>query len=183
MKNYCKNLNNNITFHHKGITFCTSLWTKEESYILYDSKCIENFIEKRNYWLKEMEAGENIDYCKNCMYLKEIDDSVQINNKITHIDIYHWINCNCACYYCTNRYDSKLRITKEKVNGQISILKCLKKLKKLNLLDDNLSLSTHGGEPTILKEFGDIIKFALKNKYPMTLLSNGILYEKTYPKS
>ena len=58
-----------------------------------------------------------------------------------------------------------------------------KEIKKLNLLDDNLSLSTHGGEPTILKEFGDIIKFALKNKYPMTLLSNGILYEKTYPKS
>ena len=129
-----------------------------------------------------MKNDKCMDYCEKCNNLKTVDNYENVNNKINHIDIYHWTECNAACYYCSNRNNTKLKITNKKINGQISILKSLKQLKKMDLLDDNLSISTHGGEPTLLKEFGDILNFALKYKYPVEILSNGILYEKNIPK-
>jgi len=182
MAKHCEYLNNGITFHHKGITFCNTVWNAENSYIEYKGNVIKNFIEKRNKIISLMDNDGCIPYCTNCLYLKQVENSSIFHNKIKNIEIYHWNECNCACYYCSNRNVTKLKITNKKINGQISILKNLKELKKAGLLDDNLEIHTHGGEPTLLKEFGDIIKFAIKHKYPMTILSNGILYEKNIPK-
>ena len=180
MSKYCQHLYNGITFHFKGLTLCNEIFNKEDSYIEYKGDFLKKFLERRNEIISDMKNDICLDYCQKCIHLKDVGNE-EVNDKIRKIDIFHWNECNCGCFYCSNRNSTKFKIVNHKVKGQINILKSLDKLKKLGVLDDKLAIHTHGGEPTILKEFGDILKFALKYNYPVNIMSNGILYEKLIP--
>ena len=134
-----------------------------------------------------MKKGIVPSHCDNCVYLETANDKpMEINNKFKRIECYHWVQCNCACFYCSNRQKTKLKITNplfHKVKGIINIYPYIKELKKRNLIDDDARFSIVGGECTLLKEFPDIIKFVIKNNYPIDILSNGILYEKYISKA
>jgi len=175
---YCLYLNNGINFHYTGLTFCNKLWIGE-SFQKYEKNWLEIFFENRKKILEEMSKGILPKHCEKCMYLRELNDDEIIDNKIKFIEIYHWNQCNCACFYCSNRETTKLKITTSRnQKGVIDVLPNLKKLHKQNLLDENLDISFVGGEPTLLKEFPYLLKFFIKNKYSVNVLSNGILYEK-----
>ncbi len=180
---YCIYLNNGINLHYSGLTFCNKLW-KSCDYQQYDKKTFDTFLEKRAKVLFDMSQGNAPKNCEKCIYLKEIGQSEQINDKILFVEVTHWTECNCACFYCSNRDTTKLKISKgRRHKGVVNVLDYLKKLHKLNLLDENVKFSMTGGEPTILREFPDLLKFFIKHKYTVDILSNGILYEKYISKA
>ena len=186
---YCKNLCSCINFHIKGIFYCNTLWGGEghEKNNYYDKNFLEKFLNQREILIENIKKGIVPSHCDNCVYLEAANDKpMEINNKFKRIECYHWVQCNCACFYCSNRQKTKLKITNplfHKVKGIINIYPYIKELKKRNLIDDDARFSIVGGECTLLKEFPDIIKFVIKNNYPIDILSNGILYEKYISKA
>ena len=147
----------------------------------YNNKSfIKDFLEVKEKMLSKMQKGIIPRVCQNCFYLYDKDDNEKESPlKINYIDLFHWTQCNSACFYCSNRNLTKLKITKWKnQKGVVNALKILENLKQLDLLDKDLIISQVGGEPTLLKEFVDILKFVIKNNYSIYILSNGILYEK-----
>lgn len=179
---YCQYFNNGINFLTTGLSYCNKVWNDnvwEKSLLLpYSRNCIDKFIEQRNKLIEEMKNGNAPKYCEKCIYLKNIEDYSQIDDKINNIEIYHWHQCNCACFYCSNRKYTKLKITRwKKINGTTKVLPKLRELKKRGLFAQKVHVTTVGGEPTILGEFKDILKFFIENKFDVSILSNGILYE------
>lgn len=180
---YCPYFYNGINFHTVGISYCNTVWSDMVS-TPYSKNCIENFLQDRKKLIEEMKNGNPPEYCKKCIYLQDVEDNFKFDDKINYIEIYHWHQCNCACFYCSNRTNTKLKITKEKnVKGVTDVLPKLKELKKQNIFADKVAVSMVGGEPTILKEFKDLLKFFIKNKFSVNILSNGILYEKLITKA
>ncbi len=181
---YCFYLNNGINFHYSGLTYCNKLW-QDHSFQKYEQDYLKTFFEKRESILSDMKERIYPEHCQKCLYLKEVDENFHIDdNKIKFIEIYHWNQCNCACVYCSNRENTKLKITEGRNNkGVINVLNDLKKLQKQNKLSQNVEISLVGGEPTILKEFPNLLKFFIKNKYTIDILSNGIFYEKYISKT
>ena len=180
-KKYCKYLANGINFHISGLNFCNKLWWDYNPCTKYDKNVLKNFLQKREETLANLDKGCIPEYCQNCLYLQDIDEN-EFSDKIKHIEIYHWNQCNCACFYCSNRESTKLKITTRRhQKGVVRMMPMLKELQKLNLFDKNLRVALVGGEPTLLGEFTDILKFVIKNRYSVDILSNGILYEKYVP--
>ncbi len=180
---YCKYLVNGIHFHMLGITFCNKLWWDLNPYSDYGKNALNEFLKTREEVLKNLFKGSAPENCSHCTYLQNSDEGV-ISEKINFIEINHWNECNCACFYCSARKTTKLKITtKRNQKGVVDVLSMLKQLEKLNLLDENLKFSLVGGEPTLLKDFVNILKFTIKHKFSIDILTNGILYEKYIPKA
>jgi len=179
---YCLYLNNGLNFHYSGLTFCNKLWIGSD-FQKYEGDYLKTFFENREKVLADMKNGIAPEHCRSCMYLKDYEGG-EITPKIKYMEIYHWNECNCACFYCSNRNATKLKMTqKRNIRGVIDVMPNLKKLQKENLLDDKLEATLLGGEPSLLKEFPDILKFFIKNKYGISILSNGIYYEKYIPRA
>lgn len=180
---YCKFLSEGINFHLKGINFCNKLW-KKDNYIPYEGNFLENFLNKRDYIINSIKNNNFELNCSDCIYLCDIDSNFISNyNKIKTVEIYHWEECNCACFYCSNRNSTRLKIYEEKkYKGKINIIPYLKKLKEKDLLDENVFMLMSGGEPTLLEEFSDLLNFFIDNNYSASILSNGIIYECLIPK-
>ena len=182
-KKYCLYLNNGINFHYSGLTYCNKLW-QDHSFQKYEQNYLKIFFEKRESTLSDAKDGIYPEHCQKCLYLKEVDENFHIDDKIKFIEIYHWNQCNCACVYCSNRETTKLEISKgRKHKGVINLLDNLKELQKQDRLSKNVEISLVGGEPTILHEFPKLLKFFIKNKYTVNILSNGIFYEKYITKT
>ena len=176
----CKYIKNGICFQTAGVRFCSKLSSVvTNDFIPYNENFFEKFMAYKQQIINECQNGNAPDYCKNCIYFEEREWN---DTKIKYIDLFHWNQCNCACVYCSNRNETKLQITTKKVKGSIELYKILKFLLKDNLLDEKVDISFGGGEPTILKEFLDILKLFMKQKYNMHLLTNAILYEKMFSK-
>jgi molybdenum cofactor biosynthesis enzyme MoaA len=182
-KKYCKYLANGINFHISGLSFCNKLWWNYNPYTQYGPNALEYFLQKREETLANLDKGCVPEHCQNCMYMQEINED-EFSDKIKYIEIYHWNQCNCACFYCSNRETTKLKITKWRhQQGVIKVMPMLKELQNRNMFDKDMRISLVGGEPTLLNEFTDILKFTIKHQYSIDILSNGILYEKYIPKT
>lgn len=168
MNEFCPYFKNGISFHYKGISFCNKLGN--DHFYPYGEDCLERFLADR------ADISNIIENCIGCSYLT--NTSNPNSTKINFIEIAHWFECNCACFYCSNRADSHLKITDSQVCAKVDIVPYLKKLKELDLIDENAHVSFVGGEPTILKEFSDLIDIVVENGCSASLLSNGILYDK-----
>ena len=181
---FCEYLNTCITFHKPGATFCNKLNSKgKNSFFEYNKDFLANFLVEREKLLNDLKNGIIPSYCCHCENMKKIDSN-NIDTKIKKLEIYHWDECNCACFYCSNRHETKLKITNiRNVKGSIEVHKVLKELHKKGLLSEDLELYTIGGEPTLLKEYPQILKFIQKHKYKVNILSNGIIYEEEIAKT
>ncbi len=56
-------------------------------------------------------------------------------------------------------------------------------LQRRDLLSEKTEISLVGGEPVLLKEFKELLKFFIKNNFKVNILSNGIIYEKYISKA
>lgn len=107
--------------------------------------------------------------CKNCLSL--IENDWEQEDYITNINFNHWSNCNSNCVYCSSVFHNS--------NTQYSILPWIKELIKLNLFKQGGDITFQGGEPTLLKEFDEIVELFLNLNTKIRVHSSGILYSKS----
>ena len=178
---YCQYLNQGINFYHEGMTFCNTLWN-HTGYLKYSKnvkKNINAFLKKRTDLIKLVNQKDFKEKCRRCPSLQDIDErQIKVSDKFKHIEIYHWTNCNCGCFYCSNRKKTKLKIANQRnLKGKITVVDYLKELKRRDLIDEYAEISMTGGEPTILKELPELCNFIIENNIKANILSNGIIYE------
>lgn len=176
----CPYIRTGLNFTRTGIKFCNKLSARgEDNIVPYGKDFYKNFINIKKDIIESCKNGITPEYCEGCMYLEEKEWDCENEAKIDNIEIFHWNQCNCACVYCGNRSETKLKITTKKGKGEcVDLHKILKAFIKEKHFAQHVNVSFVGGEPTLLKEFPDILKLFMKQNYKMHILSNGILYEK-----
>jgi pyruvate-formate lyase-activating enzyme len=109
--------------------------------------------------------------CVSCPYLEEKKwDNIKY---IDNLYISHWTDCNSKCIYC---YSSA---HPEEFNNSstYNVLPIIKDMYDKGILRSGGIISFGGGEPTILKEFEDLITFLLDNYFwGIRVHSSGIKY-------
>ncbi len=161
--NYCNFLTNCLSFHQKNVRFCTTLQLGE---IIseYKEKPVELAlkIQTLRKKVKENLDGNIVpDGCRHCIY--RCKDSTN-TDKIKRIDLYYWYHCNCGCFYCSYRDETKGKFSDKVLEGNSVIYKTLKELYKLDEIDKKeLFVNFGGGELGVLKEYPKLIDLFLKN--------------------
>ena len=180
----CKFIRNGLNFTRTGVRFCNKLSAYNEGNIAaYSKDFYKEFVNKKHSIIESCKNNNIPEYCTNCIYLEEKDWDKEDDAKITEVEIFHWNQCNCACVYCGNRSETQLKITEKKGKSEfVDLYKVLKSFIKEGHFAKEVNVSFVGGEPTLLKEFNDILKLFMKQKYKMHILTNGILYEKLFAK-
>ena len=109
--------------------------------------------------------------CINCPSLKE--DRWNNDKYIDNLYISHWSECNSNCIYCYAAHNSD----DFKGEARYNVLPLLKEMFYSGYLRAGGLISFGGGEPTVLKEFEDIITFLLDNYfYGIRVHTSGIKY-------
>ncbi len=180
----CKFIRNGLNFTRTGVRFCNKLSAYHEDNIAaYSKDFYKQFVNEKQKIIDDCRKNIVPKYCEDCFYLEDKDWDKEDDAKITEVEIFHWNQCNCACVYCGNRSETHLKITKKKGKSEfVDLYKTLKSFIKEGHFAKNVTVSFVGGEPTLLKEFNDILKLFLKQNYKMHILTNGILYERLFPK-
>lgn len=185
---FCSRFFNSLVFHYHGLNNCNhpNHENTEHDFFPYERDYINKFLSLRKSKMEKMLNGTIDNCCISCTDLKNFDncnDKV-LNTKINFIEIFTFNECNCACFYCASRRDTKLKITNKKdIKAKINVVPDLMYLKDMDLLDKDCKFVFGGGEPTILKERKDILNFIIKNNYNVEIFTNGILYEKYVEKA
>lgn len=185
MKYYsCKYIESGINFNFEHIKPCCSIFWGPTFVSQYKGEKInwKTIQEKRNLIREEFKKGNINESCQKCHYLKL--DEWNDNPKINCIHIYHWIHCNCGCTYCSNITFTKGKFdTKTKKSDYYDLLPILKEMAKEKIIEEKSEINFVGGEPTVLKEFDNILKLLLKhNPRDIAVLTSGIKYSKLVEK-
>lgn len=180
----CFFIRNGLNFTRTGVRFCNKLSAYDEGNLAaYGKNFYKEFIQIKKKILQDCRENNLPQYCRNCIYVEDKDWDLE-DDKIKNLEIFHWNQCNCACVYCGNRSETHLKITEKKGKSEfVDLYKILKSLINEKYFAEQVNVSFVGGEPTLLKEFPDILKLFIKHKYKMHVLSNGILYEKYIAKA
>lgn len=157
-KEYCKHLVNGLSFHQHNVRFCT---TNQMGPVIsvYEEKPkdLANKIFRYKNLIKEEVPAE----CCNCIYRCEEKSST---DKITRIDLFYWYHCNCRCFYCSYRDETKGEYSDRAREGNPLIYNTIKELYKTDRIDkSSLEVIFGGGEIGVLKEFPKLIDLFLKN--------------------
>ena len=110
----------------------------------------------------------DLSFCKGCYNLREEDWDDE--DYISYINFDHWSQCNSNCIYCG--------VQKNKPKTKNNTLKAIKELIKSGKFKNNGEITFQGGEPTILKEFEDLIKIFIKEGSKIRVHSSGILFSR-----
>ncbi len=160
---YCYNLKHGLSFHQKNIRFCTTLQLGEiiSFYEEQPKDLALKILSTRKKIIDNLKEGILPAGCENCIYKVGKYDEQE---KIKRIDLYYWYHCNCGCYYCSYRDETKGEFSDKIKEGNPVIYKTIKELYKLNEIDrNNLFVNFGGGELGVLKEFPKLINLFLKN--------------------
>lgn len=175
----CPYVDSGINFFYNDIRVCCKSaheYTGMPILTDYDNFSIENIIKKKRELKKSFEEGNIPKECKGCLFITETAITKD-DLSFGYIDINTFINCNCSCVYCTCRDIDNF---KEK-----SIYNILKELCENNMIK-NLPegyMQFAGGEPTLMKDFDNIINLFMRNNIENYLIhSSGIKYSKAIEK-
>lgn len=135
----------------------------------------------KNKLVKEMREGEIPPFCKGCHWIEEFDENSSeqflsdFDNYLDMLWIGHTNECNANCIYCFSFQE----ILENRTVKGYDIFPLFKELldKKIYNLEKapNAHISFAMGEPTIMKNFDDIIKiFAQYGNKHFALYTNGI---------
>ena len=117
----------------------------------------------------KMKSGEGISICKNCIYLEEKEYDEE--DYISSINFNHGLYCNSKCIYCSLTHGIKT------VFPEYDVYPVIKQLSDNGYLRKGGFISIAGGEPTITKNFDNLIRlFIDKEISPVRVLTNGIKY-------
>lgn len=178
---HCEKLEKTLHFLPDGVKFCCSCaegtgikindfskFNKEE--IIKGKKKYIDLL-KKGYIPKECKGC--IEYKKNNLYKKIKSIFIkQHKNKITHIIIDHFKQCDSNCIYCSQK-----KLFSERTQNY-ELLPIIKQLYEQNMIDtENLKVEFQGGNISELKEFEDLMKeFYEHNCDDFVILMNGIKY-------
>ena len=117
---------------------------------------------------RRYQQEKDIPDCEGCYNLRieDWDDE----DYISYINFDHWSQCNSNCIYCG--------VQKNKPKTKNNTLKAIKELIKSGKFKNNGEITFQGGEPTILKEFEDLIKIFIKEGSKIRVHSSGILFSR-----
>lgn len=175
----CDWINGGLDFRPDCIVLCCFSWLQGyEEYVLVDNYHGEKIdwselFEKKRNLINLQKQGKTADFCKSCVYQESYDwdDDDSINCLLLN----HWTNCNSACIYCDfgneREYYNK--------NQAYDILPILEEMKEKNILKltERSFVSFGGGEPTVLKNFDNVLKFLVDFGFKnIRINSSGIKY-------
>lgn len=125
------------------------------------------FFVKRNH-RNHQKNGRDLPACEGCYNLREED--WDDDDYISYINFDHWSHCNSNCIYCG--------VQRHKPKMKNNVLNAMKELIKQGKFKNNGEITFQGGEPTILKEFDDILKLFIKQGCKVRIHSSGILFSR-----
>ena len=118
----------------------------------------DRIFEVKEMYRKFHKKGKINASCIGCQYLKE--DNWDNEKYINHLYISHWTNFNSKCIYC---YETQYPDSFDR--DSYNLLPYIKDMYSRGILRREAEISFGGGEPTLLKEFDDIIKFFMENYF------------------
>ena len=89
---------------------------------------------------------------------------------ISFINFDHWSHCNSNCIYCG--------VQKNKPRQKNNVLNSIKELIQQGKFKNTGEITFQGGEPTILKEFEDLLKLFIKAGSKVRIHSSGIKFSR-----
>ena len=119
---------------------------------------------QRNY----QKNGKNLPACEGCYNLREEDWDDE--DYISYINFDHWSECNSHCIYCDVRNN--------KPRTKNNTLNTIKELIKQGKFKNSGEITFQGGEPTILKEFNELLNLFLQQGCHIRIHSSGILFNR-----
>lgn len=134
----------------------------------------ESFFEIKNRYRKQMQEGNIIPECKDCVYLteKEWDNE----DYISYINFNNGLFCNCNCIYC-NLKESMF------THKEYPLLPIIKDMIDKKVLRTGGHITFAGGEPTSTQEFEELLNTFLDFGIdPIRILTNGIKYSEAIEK-
>ena len=125
------------------------------------------FFVKRNHRTHQ-KNGRDLPACEGCYNLREED--WDDDDYISYINFDHWNHCNSNCIYCSvQRYKPK---TKN------NVLNAVKELINQGKFKNTGEITFQGGEPTLLKEFEELVKLFIAQGCKIRIHSSGILFSR-----
>lgn len=125
------------------------------------------FFVKKNHRTHQ-KNGRDLPACEGCYNLREEDWDEE--DYISYINFDHWSRCNSNCIYCG--------VQANKPDAKNSVLAAMKELIKSGKFKNTGEITFQGGEPTVLKEFGDLLNLFLKQGSKVRIHSSGILFNR-----
>ena len=131
---------------------------------------LEKIINAKKNIIEKINQGEETE-CSGCPVLESKEWLNIEEEKIDLISIENHSRCNMRCVYCSDTY----------YGGKIAnydLLTCLEELVKNNKIANNLQVSWGGGEPTMTKDFEQIVDYVTLEIKPkiQRFFSNAINY-------
>ena len=180
----CHWIQHGLSFENDHIEMCClcchkgggRLYIKDE----YNGKDLswKDIINLKRKFIEDNKNGIVDPRCEGCFNLvyRGWDDEEEY---INYIHFNHWTHCNSDCIYCYTSWDKENYQKRPHYNT----LPMLKELFKKKLFRPGGEITFAGGEPTILKEFDDIVNLLIKNGADrITVHSSGIKYSKAIEK-
>lgn len=173
----CIHLEHGITFFSNSVQICCISSHPGGGNIIqidnYKGEIIDwnEIFEHRSKMRENIKNGIIPEKCTGCYYLREEDWND--GNYIDEVLIGHWTYCNCNCIYCYTEKDKKMFNELETYN----IYPVIKDMIEKNVLSKNATITFGGGEPTILKEFEELVELLLNyDVRNIRIHSDGIKY-------
>lgn len=180
----CEFVENGMCFIRNAAVLCSfSLCMKFEAIRIIDDYKGELFdwdeVKKiKQEYRDRFASGAIPEICKECPSLKVADWPGSFELK--YILINHWETCHADCVYCHTHEDKKFYNSLK----PWKILPVLKDALAKDMLSNNGNVNISGGEPTCLKEFGDLMNFFLeKTNIFIMLNTSGVDYSKQIKKA
>ena len=153
-KSYCEYIGGYLQFMQPALSKCCNTgvvdaylceWFVEGRPL---EQSVSNFLEKRTYYMEEMEQGRIPLYCQNCSYLSEHRQAA--NNRINQFIISDHAVCNADCIDCGDACS----VPKKHIGATVeerydAIIKTLETLQKRDLVAPQAVFQIAGGEITI----------------------------------
>ncbi len=173
----CIHLEHGITFFLNSVQICCISSHPGGGNIVqienYNGELIDwdTLFKNRNKMREDIKNGLIPEKCSGCYYLEERDWNC--DNYIDEVLIGHFTHCNCNCIYCYTDKDKKYFNSVNPYN----IYPVIKDMIEKGVLSKNATITFGGGEPTILKEFEDLVHLLLDyDVYNIRIHSDGIKY-------
>ncbi len=117
---------------------------------------------------RKFQQKEDLPACEGCYNLRVEDWDEE--DYISYINFDHWSQCNSNCIYCG--------VQANKPKTKNNILNAVKELIKNGNFKNTGEITFQGGEPTILKEFDELLKLFIKQGSKVRIHSSGILFSR-----